>query len=214
MTSRLLRLAALLGLALGAAGCGLAALTHDAMLGPVSPLGRVHEPTVGRDFRVTRQGPTAQASGETRLRPYPADFIRRLGSPSSFRALLQGLQAFAVGTSVVVHRREAIGLPVGTDATLLPGATAPQVLEILGPPDVWIRREGASLMAYRQRSGRELAVNLGVPPIAAGLVPIPGIANLAFRYSVRHVEASGLVLFFDATDRLVSRVDAAAKAPP
>ncbi len=205
MSSLALRFASLFGLGFAAAGCGLVTLTHDEILGPVSPIGRIHDATVGRDFRVTSRGPTADVTAEARLRPYPADLIRRLGSPDSFHALLQGFEAFSAGMSFVVERREASGMPITGDAEPAMGATEQEVLDALGPPEVWIRRTDGSLMAYRRRAARDLAVNAGIPPIAAGLIPVPGVANLAFRYSSRRAEAGGFVFLFDSAGRLVSR---------
>lgn len=201
---------ALLGLALlaagGASGCGLLALGHDAVLGSVSPVGRVHDPAVGRGFHVTPHGPVADAEGEARLRPFPADLIHRLGSPSSFRSLVRGLQALAVGTSVVVERHDRSGKGAAADEVPERGASAQEVLGRLGVPDVWLRRSSGSVMAYRRKASRDLSVNLGMPPIAAGLVPIPGLSNLAFRYGVQEERSSGIVLFFGADDRLLEHV--------
>jgi hypothetical protein len=182
--------------------CGLATLAHDSVLGPVSPAGRIHEATVGRDFRVTRAGPVADASAEARLRPYPADLIRRLGSPASFRALFQGLQALAAGTSVVIDRRERSGSRPDLDDLPGEGASVQEVFAQLGTPEVWIRRKGGSVAYYRSSSGRDRQVNVGVPPIAAALIPVPGVASLVFRLGSGVEALGGAVLFFDDHDRL------------
>lgn len=183
-------------------GCGLATLSHDALLGPVSPAGRLHEVTIGRDFRVTSSGPVADSSQEPRLRPYPADLIRRLGSPGSFRALFQGFEAFASGMSLVVDRRRQGGAFRKPANMPVEGATLQEVFEHLGPPDVWICGEETAVAYYRSRSVRDLSLNLGIPPVVAGLIPVPGVASLAFRLTSVEEDVTGIVLFFDGRDRL------------
>jgi hypothetical protein len=206
MTDRLRSIVTLFTLSSFIAGCGLATLAHDSLLGPVSPAGRIHDATVGRNFRVTTEGPTAEAAGEPRLRPFPSDLVRRLGSPASFRALARGLEALAAGTSVVVDRRREVG--PGWDVGNLPaaGATVTDVLRVLGPPDLWARRQGGGVMLYRSESVRALSMNLGVPPAAAGLIPVPGVASLAFRWTSRVVRSRGAILFFDAEGKLTALV--------
>ena len=186
-------------------GCGLATLTHDSLIGPVSPIGRIHELTVGSDFHVTEQGPMAQIGDEPRLRPYPRDLIRRLASPDSFWSLAQGIEAFVTSISPLATRETRVGNGAGEripDA-LRPGVGVEVALSLLGPPDVWVRRSGGSFMLYREQSRRAWSFYLGVPPPAAALVPIPGIANLRFRYVSERERASKLMLFFDERDVLV-----------
>ena len=54
---------ALLALTVGLSslpGCGVLALVHDKILGPISPAGRIHPLVVGDDFRISEQGPVAE----------------------------------------------------------------------------------------------------------------------------------------------------------
>lgn len=184
-------------------GCGLATLTHDTMLGPVSPLGPIHDVSVGSDFRVTESGPVADTAGEPLLRPYPADFIERLGSPRSFYSLAQGIQAFIASFSFVVQRetREA-ELPVREG--LREGLDAADVLRLLGPPELWIRGPSRTLMLYRGRGRRSIGFYVGVPPLASVFLPVPGLGNLRFRYANSEDRVEKMLLFFGADDVLES----------
>lgn len=196
-----------LGLAVSIAlsGCGLATLTHDSVLGPVSPVGRIHDVTVGSDFRVTEQGPVADLGGDARLRPYPRDMIQRMARPASFWSLAQGIEAFLTSISPLATRATRVGREVneGLPAELRPGVGVDVALAILGPPDVWVRRAGGSFMLFREVSRRSWSFYVGVPPPAAALIPIPGIANLRFQFESERDRASKLILFFDTRDVLV-----------
>jgi len=198
------------GLAAGALallpGCGLVTLTHDTLLGPVSPLGAIHDVSVGSDFRVTESGPAADTEGEPLLRPYPADLLERLAAPHSFYSLTQGLEAAIAGFSLVVQRdaREAELPDPGVRAGLRTGLDAEAVLRLLGPPELWIRSPSRSLMLYRGRGRRSIAFYLGVPPLASIFLPVPGLGNLRFRYTSSEDRVEKLLLFFDADDVLAS----------
>src|SRR5690606_6497281 len=98
--------------------------------------------------------------------------------------LTQGLEAAIAGFSFVV-RRDAVDHPLPhpqARAALRPGLAAGEVLRRLGPPELWIRRSGESLMLYRGFDRSTLALYVGVPPPAGALLPVPGLANLRFRY--------------------------------
>jgi hypothetical protein len=201
--------AALPLLALLATGCGLVTLMHDEMLGPVSPAGRIHDAAVGRQFHATLEGVSSEAEGEPRLRPFPPDLIRRIGSPSSFHALTTGIEAFLLGASTFADRRKQSGsLP---DLTRVPplGASADEVLSALGPPDQWIRFAGGETMAYRAERERRTTLNLGIPPALGFLIPFPGASNLAYRRITKETHSEGVVLFFDG-QRKLARVARAA----
>ena len=190
------------GLALQLAGCGLVTLTHDTMLGPVSPLGRIHDATVGRGFEATLEGVSADAEGEPRLRPLPPDLLHRLGSPSSFQSLTTGLEAFLLGASTYSERRKIAA--VAPDVARIPaiGASAEEVLAALGPPDRWARFVDGAAMAYRGQSERRTTLNLGVPPVVGFFIPIPGVSSLAYRRISDDTHGDGFVLFFGADGRL------------
>jgi hypothetical protein len=196
-----------LGLAVSIAlsGCGLATLTHDSVIGPVSPIGRINTLTVGSDFHVTEQGPVAELGGDSRLRLYPRDLIQRLGTPASIWSLAQGIEAFLTSISPVATRETRVGRGAGEElpAELRPGVPVDVALALLGPPDVWVRRSGGSFMLYRETSLRAWSFYVGVPPPAAVLIPIPGIANLRFRFLSERERASKVMLFFDERDVLV-----------
>jgi len=191
-----------LGLALQLAGCGLVTLAHDSMLGPVSPAGRIHDAAVGRHFEATLEGVTADAEGEPRLRPLPPDLLHRLGSPSSFHSLTTGLEAFLLGASVYSERRTVAA--VAPEPVRIPalGASAEEVLAVLGPPDRWARFAGGATMAYRGQSERRTTLNLGVPPVVGFFIPIPGVSSLAYRRITADTHGDGFVLFFGADGRL------------
>jgi hypothetical protein len=190
--------------ALGLPGCGLLTLTHDTILGPVSPAGRIHDAAVGSDFRVTETGPVADAADRPLLRPYPEDLLERIAAPHSLYALTQGLEAALAGFSFVVQResREQSLPPLAARAMTRPGVHVGEVLERLGPPELWIRRPGDSLMLYRGRSRSSLAFYLGVPPPASVFLPLPGLSNLRFRYTRGDERVEKLLLFFDDRDVL------------
>ena len=186
-------------------GCGLLTLAHDSVVGPVSPVGRIHESTVGSDFRVTERGPVAELGGDARLRPFPRDLLQRVAAPRSFWSLVQGMEAFLASLSPVATRESRTGRLVlaGERRALAPGASVAEALASLGPPDLWLRRESGSLLFYRVEQRRRLSFYLGVPPPAAALVPVPGIGNLHFRYASETERAQKLLLFFGRDDRLL-----------
>ena len=186
-------------------GCGLVTLAHDSVIGPVSPAGRIHAATVGSDFRVTEQGPVADLADDARLRPLPRDLLERGGAPHSFWSLVQGIQALVASFSPVTSRHSRTGRLAdrGGRSGIRPGMSVPEALVLLGPPELWLRRESGSLMLYRVRHRRSLSFYLGVPPPAAVLVPVPGIGNLHFRYVSESDRAEKLLLFFDPQDLLL-----------
>jgi hypothetical protein len=197
---------------LGCAGCGLVALIHDSVIGPVSPADQIHATVVGSGFRVTERGPVADPGDDARLRPYPRDLFERVAAPHSFWSLAQGIEAFFASLSPVTSRetrRGALGAAAGT--ALAPGASVDEALALLGPPELWLRREGESLLLYRSARRRTLSFYLGVPPPAAALVPIPGIGNLYLRWATESERAEKLLLFFDRDGRLV---ESSASAQP
>jgi hypothetical protein len=186
-------------------GCGLVTLTHDSMIGPVSPIGRINTVAVGSNFRVTDEGPVAELGGDSRLRFYPRDLIRRIGMPSSYWSLAQGIEAFLTSISPVATRASRVGRGAGQQlpAELHPGVPVDVALALLGPPDVWVQRSGGSFMLYREISRDAWSFYLGVPPPAAVLIPVPGIANARFRYLSERERASKVMLFFDERGVLV-----------
>lgn len=186
-------------------GCGLVSLAHDSVFGPVSPVGRIHETTVGSDFRVTERGPVADLGGDARLRPVPRDLLERIAAPRSYWSLAQGTFAFLASISPVASRETRTGrlALAGERPALPPGTTVTEALARLGPPDLWLRRETGTLLLYRVEQRRRLSFYLGVPPPAAALVPVPGIGNLHFRYASETERAEKLLLFFDRDDRLL-----------
>jgi hypothetical protein len=204
-----IRNAVILGLGLAASialsGCGLITLIHDSMIGPVSPLGRLNAVTVGSDFHVTELGPVAELGDDSRLRPFPRDLIRRTGTPASYWSLGQGIEALLTSIAPVATRETRVGRGAGErlPAELRPGVPVGVALALLGPPDLWVRRSGGSFMLYRGISQRAWSFYLGVPPPAAVLIPVPGIANLRFRYLSDRERASKVMLFFDERDVLV-----------
>ena len=203
----------LLGLAVFALpGCGLITMIHDSVIGPISPLGRINAVAVGSDFRVTDTGPVAELGGDARLRPTPRDMVRRIALPSSYWALAQFFEFFLTSFSPVATRTTRVGRAAEETlpAELHPGAAVGEALALLGPPDVWVRRSGGSLMLYRGISERGWSFYVGVPPPVGWFIPIPGITNLRFSYRSERARASKLMLFFDERDVLV-RVNASAE---
>jgi hypothetical protein len=202
----MIRIALALAGCIALTGCGLITLTHDSLIGPVSPAGRIHDLTVGSDFHVTDEGPVVESGGNALLRPYPLDLFRRIAEPSSFWSLAQGIEAFLTSISPVATRSTRFGheFSGATRAELLPGTAVGNVLALLGPPEVWLQRSSGSVMLYRQSEQTSWSLYLGIPPPAQVLIPIPGIANLRFRYVSDQERASKLLLFFDAQDLLVA----------
>ncbi len=192
------------------AGCGLVTLMHDTILGPVSPAGRIHDAAVGSDFEATLEGVKGDAEGEARLRPFPRDLIRTLGSPSSFRKLVTGLEAFFLGASSYSDRRTSAGATPELGRLPAVGASAGDVLAALGPPDQWVQFAGGETMAYRSERTRWTTLNIGIPPALGFLIPIPGASSLAYRRVTEDLRSQGFVLFFDEHRRL----ERVAVAPP
>jgi hypothetical protein len=205
VTRRAARAGALAFAAQALCGCGLATLTYDSTIGPITPVGRIHELTVGEDIHVGEDGVQASLGDTPRLRPYPRDLIRRLAQPSSFWFAAQGLQAFLRSFSPLASRETHVGkpMPPGTPAELQPGAPLASTLELLGPPDLWLRRKSGSLLLYRDASKRTWSFYVGVPPPATWMVPIPFIGSLRFRYISERARAEKLMLFFDPADALI-----------
>jgi hypothetical protein len=196
---------AALASALLCSGCGLVTLAHDSVLGPVSPVGRIHTTTVGSEFRVTEQGPVADLDDDARLRPMPRDLLARTAAPRSFWSLAQGIQALLASFSPVTSRHTRTGSTADHAArdAIHPGMHVREALAQLGPPELWLRRPGGSLMLYRVRHRRTLSFYVGVPPPASLFIPVPGIGNLRFRYASESDRAEKLLLFFDPGDRLL-----------
>jgi hypothetical protein len=191
--------------ALAPCGCGLATLTFDSTIGPLTPAPPLHDLTVGEEFHVTETGPEGTLGDNALLRPYPRDMIRRLSSPSSFWAATQGIEAFLTSISPIANRTAQVGgsTPTEMPPELQPGVALASALALLGPPDLWLRRESGSLLLYRDASRRVWSFYVGVPPPAALLVPIPFISSLRFRYISERERAQKLMLFFDADDALL-----------
>lgn len=204
--------AALLLLSLsGAPGCGALALTHDKMLGPVSPAGRIHPLAVGGEFRLSRQGPVADDTGAHPFRIFPQDPLRRLFSLP--RVMLQGFTFYLgflfryVGQfhSDVGQAPDAVALRELEQAPERPSSR--DVLRRLGAPRQWIKRASGSLMIYSAEVLRELSLAIGVPPGVGTLIPIPGVAEvLRFDYSTLSSSTPRAMLFFDREERLIAVV--------
>jgi len=115
-----------------------------------------------------------------------------------------GLQATIRALSFVVWGETRVGkrLPADAVATLEEGTSAAEVLERLGSPNLWLRRESGSLMAYKAEVGTHLSFYLGMPPLADRVLPIPGLNNLTFRWNYQQTRPYKTVLLFDAHDRL------------
>jgi hypothetical protein len=179
----------------------------------VSPLGRIHSTTVGSEFRVTEQGPVADLGDDARLRPYPRDLFDRVAAPHSFWALAQGIEAFVASVSPVTTRETRTGAldAAAARSALAPGTSVGDALALLGPPELWLRREGGSLLLYRAGLRRTLSFYVGIPPPAAALLPVPGVGNLYVRYAADSARSEKLLLFFDRDGRLL---EASASAEP
>lgn len=207
-SAKLLTLAAL---ACGLSGCALPAFIHDKTIGPISPAGHVHSATVGEEFNVTSEGIQTPGGSEWWFRPYPRNFLARVGRPQSFWFATKGIHAFFFGLSPLVMRDSERGLelePVETQSLEPTKTTAREVLERLGPPQLWLKRKSGSLMAYRADKGEVIAFWIGTPPFVD---IIPGANNLSFRYLYRRTKPYKTVLFFDAEDRLLGVADNTAR---
>lgn len=209
---------AALALALGLGslpGCGVLALAHDKILGPISPAGRIHPLVVGDDFRISEQGPVADVVDPNPFRMFPPNPLKRLyRSPQT--ALL-GVQFFLgfIGR-YVLQRHDGVGTPI--DPVLVENLSAlrtvegqvvdvHRVLDTLGAPRQWIKRPNSQLMVYGSEFRDELAFSLGLPPGVGNLLPIPGIGELLrFDYSHITVDHRRTLLFFDPDDALVAVV--------
>jgi len=207
----------------GPTGCGVVALIHDKVIGPVSPAGRIHPLVVGSSFRVEETGPVADIDPGQLAAFYPPGFGTswhpfRFYPPFPFerlyrtpRAVIRGF-TFFVGffTRYFFQRHGRVGrAPPPAEVSALEGAeatvTVGDVLDRLGPPRRWIKRLEGSVMLYGAEVSREWALSLGIPPGIGNLIPIPGVGNLLqFDYSNTEVERPRTILFFDPEDRLVS----------
>lgn len=129
--------AALAAALLGAGGCGPIALAHDKVLGPISPAGQVHPLATGSEFRVSRQGPTADRGTAHPFRLFPENPLRHVYAVP--RVLMQGLH-FYLGFlfRFVGQYHEDMGTPPD-DGVLTALQAAPDrpdvraVLQRLGP---------------------------------------------------------------------------------
>ncbi len=210
-----MRLPGLLALVASAglsSGCGVVAFSHDQLLGPASPAGEIHELTVGADFRVTETGVRAERGDQALWRPYPVDMLQRMGTPHSLYTLVQGLQAFVAGFSPLVQRQVRYGRALSPEAQagIRPGLALGEVLARLGPPQQWILRERGALLRYRAERRDQSSFYLGLPPLAASFIPVPGVASARFRYTDDDSEADELLLFFDRDDVLTDVIGSAA----
>ena len=194
-------------LSLASAGCSLPAFIHDKMVGPISPAGHVHTATAGGEFVVTEDGIQTAAAPDWWFRPYPRNLFRRFAQPQSWWFATKGIHAFFFGLSPLVMRDFEIGRELDPELTesLEPTQTSTtDVLDKLGPPQLWIKRETGSLMAYRAYKGEVIAFWLGTPPF---IDIIPGANNFSFRYLYRRTKPYKTILFFDAQERLLGVVD-------
>lgn len=191
---------------LSSGGCTLQAFVHDKTIGPISPAGHIHPSTVGSEFVVTDEGIQTVRSADWLFRPYPPDILRRLGQPETFWFAIKGIHAFFYGLSPVVVREHHSGEPLEAEAVagLEPTkATAREVLDELGPPQLWVRRAAGSIMAYKAEKRELFAFWIGTPPF---IDIIPGANNFSFRYMYRRLRPFKTVLFFDKEDRLLGLV--------
>jgi hypothetical protein len=196
-------------------GCGVLALAHDKILGPISPAGRIHPLVVGDDFRVSENGPVADIVDPNPFRFYPPNPLKRLyRSP---RTMLQGIQFFlGFVLRYALLRRDAIGQEVDYAAVeqlealrTQEGATVSvsHVLDALGPPRKWFKRPGSQLMVYGSTARDELSFSLGLPPGVGNLLPIPGVGELLrFDYSHVTLDRQRTLLFLSPDDVLVGVV--------
>jgi len=214
VSPRALLLLAWLGASLSYLGCGFApigTLAHDMMLGPVSPVGRIHSVAVGgEEFRLDDSGRpivTINPDGAL-LRPFSPDILNRfpllpaqLGGP-----IFGGLRAFIRSMSLVTQTSSLVGRRLSEEqlSAVRPGLSAKEVLGVLGSPNRWIRRSGGSLMAYEAKIDDETSFYLGLPPGVSQFVPIPGVSNVRFRFNRIFRKKYHTLLFFDRDDRLVS----------
>jgi len=199
----------------GLPGCGVLALAHDQILGPISPAGRIHPLVVGDDFRISEQGPVADVVDPNPFRLFPPNPLKRLyRSPQT---ALIGFQFFLgfIGR-YVLQRHDGVGRPLDREAIARLEAlrtTAGEVLDVhrvldvLGAPRQWIKRPASQLMVYGNEARDEIAFSLGLPPGVGNLLPIPGIGELLrFDYSHVTIDYTRTLLFFDPDDRLVGVV--------
>lgn len=179
-------------------GCGPAALIHDAYLGPISPAGRIHPLLADGPRRFGSRAVGVTASGRGLLRPITTE---RLIDPGNARTAAVAVQRRLSGMSFVIDGSTTTGRVPAADAVahLEPALDERDVLTLLGPPDLWLRRRASRVMAWRGRRESVLRIRLGVPPG----VPIPGISNLSWRWHGRDVSQYRLFALFDAEGRLV-----------
>ena len=183
------------------------AMIHDKMIGPISPAGHVHPSTSGSEFTVTSEGVQNTGNSEWWFRPYPRNLLERMGRPRSFWFAAKGFHAFFYGVSPLVIREWESGVELEPDlvAALEPlKTTSKDVLERLGPPQLWLKRKEGSLMAYRADKGQVIAFWLGTPPFVDIL---PGANNLSFRYLYRRTKPFKTVLFFNNAGQLLGVAD-------
>jgi hypothetical protein len=184
-------------------GCGAVALIHDAYIGPISPAGMIHPYVMGEGFRVDDAGIHADPVKGSLLRPLPPDWLRRMGTLVDAS---RGIEFAVASFSFVVEKERTSGRPLGdaSRAKLTQGLTAREVLERLGAPRLFVRRENGSLMAYSAEVGHDLDFRLGVPPGVGNFIPVPGVTNVTFTWTNREDVPRKTLLFFDANDILVS----------
>ena len=175
---------------------------YDQMIGPLSPVGPIHDAAVGTNFEASFEGVKGNAEGEALFRPLPRDMLHRMASPSSFQSAVVGLEAFVLGASSYADRRTATGATPALARIPGLGASVEEAVTALGPPDRWVRFAGGETLAYRAERERWTTLNLGIPPVVGFFIPIPGISNLAYRRIAKEEHSEGFVLFFDAERRL------------
>ena len=145
-----------LALVATAPGCGALALTHDKMLGPVSPAGRIHPLAVGGEFRLSRQGPVADDTGAHPFRIFPQDPLRRLGAPRQWIKRAGG-SLMIYSAEVLRELSLAIGVPPGV-GTLIP---IPGVAEVLRFDYSTLSSSTPRAMLFFDREERLIAVVRG-----------------------------------------------------
>jgi hypothetical protein len=119
-----------------------------------------------------------------------------------------------LGISPVVQGDSPTGVPITAEQKeqLFEGMSEKEVLHLLGPPQRWIRRLQGSLMSYEAELGDDLGWYIGVPPLASGMAPVPGIENLRFRWWTKTKVPYKTLIFFDTEGKLASVVHTAPEA--
>ena len=201
---------------LGLNGCGLVALMHDKMLGPISPAygeTGLHPLVVGENLRPGANGFVATVTDANPFRLYPPNPIEGLFHRPI--ALARGLRSFLGYVGRIVQQKwERIGrLPNPEELARLNAVrerdvpTVSTVLDLLGPPRMWIKRANSQLMVYGEDVAYELLITIGAPPGVSDLIPIPGVGGVArVDYVGKEVHRDRTLIFFTADGRLLEVV--------